>query len=443
MKKFVFKYLCPLCLPLAVDETDVKKRIGGILKYQKPSKWLAAFTALLCILAVAGCFFVQKENGQAGTDFATPTPFPTVTATPTPTIGPSSEQRGNGPHTPTPMETVSKFTPTPLPPSDLELLGNLTSDTVLAVPMGQTVEVDLDGDGTKDVITCGYEGYEKNKTMEEVARDWRLREFFFQLNINGRTFRDNDIREEYWNDGPGFTTYYIFDVNTEDKYREIGLYFDGPSGDPSTALYRYMDGKLYCVGVFESATLESDYSWNSMEYADIPYEEMVQTVDREEFVISVPGDGTIFCRERTGFFETTEIVREYKLWNSGMGKAAILQEAIRDRYEFTCWKDDREELNVKVKKDFTAYAEPVDMSLDFHKDLLLVEIPRGTRVSFYAYYPDNGWTAGWVELFYGDNLEHTAWIYKGTDKQGNSVIYLPNGTEDSSWDLFLNLSTAG
>ena len=436
MNRFVLNYLCPLCLPMASGETEVKNRIGGILKYKKPGKWLAALTMLLCLVAIAGCFFVQKESGPGGAATSTPTPILTVTATPTPTSVPVAEP------TTEPTATV-KHTPTPLPPSDLTLLGDVTPETVVAVPMGKTVDVDLDGDGTKDIITCGYEGYEKNKTMKEVARDWRLREFWFQLNINGRTFRDNDIREEYWNDGPGFTTYYIFDVNTEDKYKEIGLYFDGPSGDPSTALYRYINGELYCVGVFESAALESDYSWNSDDYEDIPYEEMVQTVDREEFVISVPGDGTIFCRERTVFFETTEIVREYKLWNASMAQAAILQETIRGRYEFTGWKDDRENMNVKAKKDFFAYAEPVDMSLDFHKDLVLVEISRDTRVSLYAYYPDNGWTAGWVELFYGDNLEHTAWIYKGTDKQGTPVIYLPNGTEDSSRDLFLNLSTAG
>ena len=430
--------------PLSFGEIDVKHRIIGILGYKKPGRWLAVLAVVLCLTAIAGCFFVNKEPGE--TEVFSPTEIPVVTPTASPTVAPSSEERGNGPsiQTPTPMGTVLKLTPTPLPPSDSELLGNVTRETVLAVPMGQTVEADLDGDGTKDVITCGYEGFGEGEIFEKLTGgSWRLHEAFFRLNINGRTFWGDEIREEYWNDGPGFTTYYIFDVNTEDKYKEIGLYFDGPSGDPSTALYRYINGKLYCVGVFESATLESDYSWNSSDYADVTYEEMVQNVDREEFVISVPGDGTIFCEERTVFYETTAVVREYKLWNYSMAQAAILQETVRERYEFTNWQYDREELNVKVKKDFTAYAEPVDMSEEFHKDLQLVGIPKGTRVSFYAYYPDNGWTAGWVELFYGENLENTAWIYHGTDKQGNSVIYLPNGMEDSSWNLFLNLSMAG
>ena len=62
MNRFVLNYLCPLCLPMASAETEVKNRIGGILKYKKPGKWLAALTMLLCLVAIAGCFFVQKES---------------------------------------------------------------------------------------------------------------------------------------------------------------------------------------------------------------------------------------------------------------------------------------------------------------------------------------------------------------------------------------------
>lgn len=437
MNRFVLNYLCPLCLPMASTETEVKNRIGGILKYKKPGKWLAAFAVLLCLVAIAGCFFIQKESGPGGAATSTPTPIPTVTATPTPTSVPVAE--------PTAEPTATaKHTPTPLPPSDLTLLGDVTPETVLAVPMGQTVEADLDGDGIKDVITCGYKGFGKGEIFSELTGgSWRFSEALFQLNINGRTFRDDEIREGYWNDGPGFTTYYIFDVNVKDNYKEIGLYFDGPSGDPSTALYRYIEGKLYCVGVFESATLESDYSWNSMDYEDVPYEEMVQAVDRTSFCISVPGDGTIFCEERTGFFETTYIVREYKLWNSSMGKAALLQETIRDRYEFTGWQTDREMLNVRAARTFTAYLSPVDITKEERKDTVTVTIPEGTRISFYTYYPDNEWTAGWVQFAYGENLEQFAWLYKGVDVTGKFMIYLPDETENDVDALFENLSRAG
>lgn len=428
---------------LAFGETDVKNRIIGIIKYKKPERWLAVLAVVLCLTAIAGCFFVNKEPGE--TEVFSPTEIPAVTPTALPTVAPSSEERGNGPwiQTPTPMGTVSKFTPASLTPSDLTLLGKVAEGTVIAVPMGQTVEVDLDGDGAKESITFGIEGYEGGVVCRKIAALWRGIEDFYFLNIDGKEIRQKDIAEEYWENAPGFTTYYIFDVDTEDNYKEIGLYFDGPSGDPSTALYRYVDGKLHCVGVFKSATLESDYSWNSMNYADVSYEEMVQTVNREEFVISVPGDGTILCEERTSFLETTYVVREYQLWYSTGGKRARLQEIIRDRYEFTGWQSDRGEFNVRAARKFTAYFAPVDMTVEVHKDIQLVTIPKDVRIAFYAYYPDNEWTAGWVQFFYGENLEQSAWLYKGVDIMGKSLIYLPTETEENPDALFNNLSHAG
>ena len=250
--------------------------------------------------------------------------------------------------------------------------------------------------------------------------------------------------EAHWGEDPGFTTYYIFDIDPRDTYKEIGLYFDGPSGDPSTALYRYVDGMLYWVGSFESATLESDYSWNNRDYAKVSYTEMVATVDRENFCITLPGDGTILCKERTGFFETTYIVREYKQkFMYYKPKVAYLEEKIRDRYEFVYWQDDREILNVRAAKKFYAYFSPIDMSVEERKDIEVVTIPEGTRISFYAYYPDNGWTAGWVQFAYGENLDSFAWFYKGVNPTGEFLIYLPTETEDDVDALFENLSRAG
>ena len=422
--------------PLAFGEMDVKNRIVGIVKYRKPGKWIAVVAMLLCLAAVAGCFMVhgEKENTTPTILAGSPTPTPAPTSVP-PEVTPT-------PIDPTPTQAVVKFTPTPLPPSDSELLGAVTPETVLPVPMGQTVEVDLDGDGEEETITCGYEGYENGKMIYNIARSWKLREQQFYLNIDGKEFRENEIREEYWNDGLGFTTYYIFDVDMEDKYKEIGLYFSGPSGDPNTALYRYIGGNLYCVGVFESAPLESDYSWNSREYENFSYEEMVQNVNREEFDITVPGDGTILCGERTHFFETTGIVRKYELWNTVLDKNAYLKEIIRDRYEFTGWESERGE-PVRAARKFTAYFAPVDMTVEVHKDIQLVTIPKDARIAFYAYYPDNAWTAGWVQFFYGENLEQSAWIYRGVDITGKSLIYLPNETEKNPDALFKNLSHAG
>jgi len=83
------------------------------------------------------------------------------------------------------------------------------------------------------------------------------------------------------------------------------------------------------------------------------------------------------------------------------------------------------------------------MSVEMEKDALITEIPEGTRISFYAYYPDNGWPVGWIQFAYGENLEHFAWFYKGVDATGRFMLYFPDATEKSSSEVFDNLSHAG
>lgn len=442
--------------PLAFGEMDIKKRIGGILKYQKPGKWLAVVAAVLCVVTAAGCFMVQKagQDNQKSQQFEV-SPTPQLTIPPvevTPTAAPSSEQRGNGPTTPipTPMAaaptiapTISAGTPTPLPPSDLELLGQTTPESVTAVPMGQTISVDLDGDGNKESVTFGIKGYEGEVSYMEARRhvvEDSMKRYFLQ--IDDTVLSGAEIDEEYWGENPGFTTYYIFDINTGDKYKELGIYFNGPSGDPCTALYRYVEGRLYCVGTIQEAPLESDYSWNSTEYEDVPYLEMVTKVNREKFQITVPGDGSVWCGERTDVLETTGIVRKYELWNASFGKLAELKEIIRDRYEFTSWKADRQKFNVRARVDFVAYTEPMDLTAEENTENT-VFIPKGTRISFYAYYPDNGWTAGWIQFAYGENLDSFAWFYKGVDPTGKFLLYFPEETVNWPDDVFANLNHAG
>ena len=141
--------------------------------------------------------------------------------------------------------------------------------------------------------------------------------------------------------------------------------------------------------------------------------------------------------------ETSFTVLKYKLSNASSGRYAQLKEVLRERYEFTGWQNDRGEFNVLAAKDFYAYLSPVDMSQEVHKDLLTTKIPKGSRISFIAYYPDNEWTAGWVQFAYGENLENFAWLYKGVDATGRFMIYLPETTEKSPAELFTNLSHAG
>lgn len=419
--------------PLAFGEMDVKKRITGILKYKKPGRWLIVIAMLLCLAAVAGCFFVKEKRP---TLLVGPEPTPTLkmTATPTPTVAPP---RGDGPYTPTPTQAESNITPTPLPPSDLELLGNCTKETVLPVPFGRTVSVDLNGDGIEESVTFGLEGYEGDISIDDLrkAKGADALEKLYYLKIDERVFYQPEIAEEFWeSSGVGNTSFYIFDVNTSDKFKEIGIYFPGPNTPTGVALFRYVEDKLHCVGNFMSEVLTTDRGYNN----HLTYNELVTKVKREGYKISVPGDGTILCRERCDMLETSFSVQKYELYNASY-KYAKLQRVDRERYELLGWQED----NSTSAKAFTAYLAPVDMSQEFHKDLLAVEIPEGTRTAFYAFYPDNGWTTGWVQFAYGDNLDKFAWFYKGVDATGRFMIYLPNDTERSIEELFDNLNHAG
>ena len=428
--------------PLAFGEMDVKKRITGILNYKTPGRWLTLGAVLLCLVAAAGCFFVNRKNGNSSGGIS----VPIVTPTPTPTVAPTSPPRGTGPYTPTPTPAEIKHTPTPLPPSDLSLLGNCTKETVLPVPFGQTVTVDLNGDGVAETVTFGLEGYEGDVSLRDLEEahvyTYEKVEDLYYLQINDRVWTQPEIQEEFWDHyGVGSTTYYIFDVDTTDKYKEIGIYFPGPNTPTGVALFRYFNGELYCIGNFMSQVLKADDE--SYEAWKMPYDEMVTKINREGYLITVPGDGTILCEERRDCMETSFAVLKYKLYSASSGRYAQLREVLRYRYEFSGWQVDRGEFNVRAAKDFYAYLEPVDMSQEFHKDLEAVKIPEGTRVSFYAYYPDNEWTAGWVQFAYGENLEKFAWFYKGVDATGRFMLYLPNTTEKFPDVLFYNLSKAG
>ena len=477
--------------PLAFGEMDVKKRILGILHYKKPGRAVAVVAVLFCVLAVTGGFMVQKEDKGGNTvtyaptvtpiSTATPTPtvfpsseergngptLPTSTATSTPTVAPSSEERGNGPTlptstaTPTPTAAPSSeergtgpFTPTPtaIPveytwsqtithiPSDLEhlesdweLLGINTPETLVAVPFGQTVVVDLNGDGTEESVTFGLQGYEGKVSYNKVFRE----PFFLEIN---ETRVLQGAESIFHGESPCFTTYYIFDIDVTDGYKEIGLADYGPNGDVGVALYRYDNGTVQAIGGFRSAPLESDQPWNSMDYEAVSYEEMVAQVDRENFLISVPGDGTIWAKEREYLLETCGVVSKYQLENAADGLEARLKPAKRERYMFLNW-DSKTRIEVTAAREFKTFA-----SIGLY-DRPMVTVPEGSQVTFYEYYmPHEDWELGYVRFFYTleEKWDSEGWLILWKDH-----IVLPEDLEEEQLEavepdeLFHNLNHAG
>lgn len=418
--------------PLAFGETDVKKRITGILKYKKSGKWVIAFAMLLCVAAVAGCFFVKEEGPGL-----TAEPTPTVTATPIPTVAPTNPPRGEGPHTPTPYVWAQTITHIPSDlervESDLDLLGITTPETLVAVPMGQTVVADLNGDGAEESVTFGLRGYTGNVSYNKIMHD----SFFLKIDETVVLQGEDDI---FQGESPCFTTYYLFDIDVTDGYKEIGLADYGPNGDVGIALYRYDKGSVQCIGGFRSAPLDSDNPWKMNGYKDVSYEEMVAKVPRDEFLISVPGDGTIWAEERDFLLGNCSVVKKYQLENASSGTEARLKAARRGHYVFNNW-DWEGGISTTAAYEFKAF---VSDCLDDEK---VVIVPEGSEITFYDYYLSaEEWGKGHVRFFYTveEKWDSIGWLILSSDG-----IVMPRSSDTEPFEtvepteLFHDLNMAG
>ena len=416
--------------PLAFGETDVKKRITDILKFHKPGRWMIVVAALLCVAAVAGCFFVKEE-------------MPAQTAEPTLTVLPTNPPRGGGPYTPTPTPTPADYiwtqTITHIPSeleqveSDLELLGITTPESLMAVPVGQTVVTDLDGDGAEESVTFGLRGYEGDVSYNKIMHD----SFFLKINEAVLLQGVDDI---FHGESPCYTTYYLFDIDVTDDYKEIGLADYGPNGDVGVALYRYENNSIQCIGGFRSAPLDSDNPWEMNDYANIPYEEMVTKVPREEFLISVPGDGTVWAEERDYLLGNCSVVKKYQLENASSGSEARLKAVCRGHYVFTSW-DWEGGMPTTTAYEFKAFAN------DHLEDDTVVLVPAGSQVTFVEYYlSQEEWGRGYVRFFY---TVEEQWDSEGWLKISDYGIVMPRSSDIQSTEtvepteLFHNLNMAG
>lgn len=113
---------------------------------------------------------------------------------------------------------------------DLQIPGK-TNRYLVEIPAGQTVTVDLDGDGQEEEIYYPAEKSAVENTSMEIA-----------LIINGEKFLltvdENIIRESIG----------LVDINSEDGKYELAIRATGPSDDYVTAFYRYENGEIKEIG---------------------------------------------------------------------------------------------------------------------------------------------------------------------------------------------------
>lgn len=108
------------------------------------------------------------------------------------------------------------------------------------VPMGETCKVDLNNDGTEDIIT--YNATTSNieeygTTVEEFTINGGDYKYTLYLSNQGIHIQDPDLE---W--------YYITDINTRDSYKEIAILDHGANGIPYTYFIRFVGNGTYCLG---------------------------------------------------------------------------------------------------------------------------------------------------------------------------------------------------
>ena len=122
------------------------------------------------------------------------------------------------------------------------------------VPIGETAEADLDGDGTDESI-CVW--------LKDGEDGWARA----CLTVNGADFTDSLYAADAVRlDSPDPDTWAIADISPADGLLEIAVQDWGPSSDYYTNFFRYENGELVSVGgvpglIRDSASGESDLAF--------------------------------------------------------------------------------------------------------------------------------------------------------------------------------------
>lgn len=379
---------------------------------------------MVLILTLSGCVAVKIEEGQMPVK-------PEITQAPKETLAPEITEAPGDISAPEVTETP-EATLEPLTCDSVEF----PEDTVVPLAMGRTVCVDLDGDGMQELIQVSFGTLSDGSTTTGNA----LYHAAPTIRINDYIFDETYLQEKnsYYPENADIATWYIFDVDVNDGYKEIGLYEDGPSDDAYTTLFRYEGGELRKIGGFSDCPIDGGVAgWGLQEGDD--YQALVNSIDRSNIQIQVPGDGTVYATQRIDVLETSFAEGMWKLQNSESFEEAELELQMRKEYTFLSYEYRRTDTEYcpMVRDTLQVYARK-DMASD------VIVLMQGEQVIPYRYYPDSedGEENGWVELVYGEGFKESGWIYI------TNRMYIhqtdENGEVKNPWsgDMMDNLSFA-
>ena len=167
---------------------------------------------------------------------------------------------------------------------------------------------------------------------------------------------------------------------------------------------------------------------------------VIQDYNREELDCSVPGDGTIWTKEREFLLETCNVVKKHRLEAGDSGLDARIEPERRGYYEFLGWQNERD-CAVTAAYEFKAFVS------DCLDDETVVLVPDGSEITFVDYYLSHEeWGRGYVRFLYSveEKWDSEGWLILSSDG-----IIVPRGSDEEPFGnvepniLFHNLSHAG
>ena len=328
---------------------------------------------------------------------------------------------------------------------EFDLMDKLEKNRVVIVPWGDSVSIDLDGDGKNEMVSMHL-----SIQSEHSDGDWRYA--LPVLNVNGAVFGEDDFYQCCYPNGglvEGFETgWYILNIDVSDPYIEIGMeYHEGR--DFRTCFLRYQQGEFAFVGSIETNLVVPKQSFSLFTFDGNNFQEPDWEGVREEIfalqdrirIEGIRGDGTIHL---AGYHD---IIEE---WESKMvGWRLENSKDFQARLMFDPEYLDYGELvrNVipveKVLKQDTTFYLYKD-----GKDKETVRLLAGTEIWFRHYYPKERW----MEIAYDEggvykNGSQSAWfqvldeLYENIDNP-KGTIRLPD-KEISPYDCFDDLMWGG
>lgn len=283
-----------------------------------------------------------------------------------------------------------------------------SSVTVSALAMGTVAEVDLDGDGVAELVQVGGLEEDPYWEAEEPYNDMTP-----AIQVNRKFFDSGAVRSAGVPGGDDLdvATYYILDVDVNDPYREIGIYYQGYTVSPHIYLLRYGNGLLACVGSmddvypipFAQSCDAQEWRLELGENPDADYQKMLDSIVRDEILMNVPGDGTVTAEGyASGYCHSVQDEITRRTWELQQPEDfhARLVERELEEYEFMGWPKDWGDAGAVTNRELQVYANK-STKAD------VITIPPGTKIAFSSYCPDGGWLqmaygspeqAGWFQL---------------------------------------------